>query len=205
MKMSDEVSDVVPVYDADAANDILQLYLFDPRTKRIHRVRNLQTWAAHGGENGLNGRYSWYSVGCDDHGPFRVSTVFLGIDHNVFNFEGGPLVFETCVFFRNGSSEVIDRYASWWEAIQAHELISLDYQLRWRSVIAAQLAMGLITVGLAVAFFDRPWWRLASGFSAGSIASMYLLWFKNWYRLYLRLVPFRAKMRAKLRAALRGA
>jgi hypothetical protein len=48
----------------------------------------------------------------------RVSTVFLGLDHNVF--EGPPLLFETMVFV-NDASQTCERYSTWAEAAQGHE------------------------------------------------------------------------------------
>lgn len=49
----------------------------------------------------------------------QVSTVFLGIDHN-FMSEIEPLLFETCVFYKEGS-EVQSRYYTWDEALKGHE------------------------------------------------------------------------------------
>jgi hypothetical protein len=54
-------------------------------------------------------------VGLDEIGQLRVSTVFLGIDHN-FGRTGPPLFFETMVF-GNGYQE---RYCTWQEAKDGH-------------------------------------------------------------------------------------
>jgi len=49
----------------------------------------------------------------------RVSTVFLGLDHN-FDDDGPPVLFETMVFI-NGSGDEIERYRTWDEAVRGHE------------------------------------------------------------------------------------
>lgn len=51
----------------------------------------------------------------------RVSTVFLGLDHN-FSGHGPPLLFETMCFggVCDGAQQ---RYATWHEAEQGHEAI----------------------------------------------------------------------------------
>lgn len=59
-------------------------------------------------------------VADDRVGDYRVSTVFIGIDHR-FEGEGPPLLFETMVFKKDGSqADLIDRYATWDEAIAGH-------------------------------------------------------------------------------------
>jgi hypothetical protein len=49
-------------------------------------------------------------------GEARVSTVFLGIDHE---FGGAPLWFETMVF-GGQHDEYTDRYTTWEEAVAGH-------------------------------------------------------------------------------------
>jgi hypothetical protein len=57
----------------------------------------------------------------------RVSTVFLGIDHN-FRSEGPPVLFETMIFGGN-LSEYQDRYCTWEEAEEGHsEAIKKIYE-----------------------------------------------------------------------------
>ena len=52
----------------------------------------------------------------------RVSTVFLGLDHNFYE-EGPPVLFETMVFFgMSGQSIFQDRYCTWDEAEAGHKL-----------------------------------------------------------------------------------
>lgn len=49
----------------------------------------------------------------------RVSTVFLGLDHNHFG-NGPPELFETMVFV-NGRGDDCEHYATWAEAEAGHE------------------------------------------------------------------------------------
>lgn len=51
----------------------------------------------------------------------RVSTVFLGLDHN-FDGDGAPLVFETMVFPADSYHDLyVDRCSTWDEAVKMHE------------------------------------------------------------------------------------
>lgn len=54
-------------------------------------------------------------------GPFRISTVFLGIDH-AFG-RGEPLWFETMIFGGNddgSTADYQDRYTTWAQAVAGH-------------------------------------------------------------------------------------
>ena len=53
-------------------------------------------------------------------GPYWISTVFLGLDHNWFG--GLPLLFETMTFSGDSSSDVLnqDRCSTWKEAEEMH-------------------------------------------------------------------------------------
>jgi len=57
-------------------------------------------------------------VGDTTIGGVRVSTVFLGIDHN-WSPDGPPLIFETMVF-RGPFDEEMQRYSTWEEAEHGH-------------------------------------------------------------------------------------
>jgi len=53
-------------------------------------------------------------------GTFRVSTVFLGLDHN-FHDNGPPQLFESMAFSSGGwTDEIMDRYSTWEEAERGH-------------------------------------------------------------------------------------
>ncbi len=59
-------------------------------------------------------------VGKDMVGPFRVSTVFLGLDHGYG--DGPPLLFETMVFKGDDDGELwMDRCSTWEDAEAMHE------------------------------------------------------------------------------------
>jgi hypothetical protein len=77
---------------------------------------NLVEWAIWMGMNDTR-------VARDEYGDgaYRVSTVFLGLDHR-FSANGDPLLFETAILSGEGC-EVIDRYPSWAEAAAGHERI----------------------------------------------------------------------------------
>jgi len=49
----------------------------------------------------------------------KVSTVWLGLNHNFFH--GIPLLFETMVFDENGRDIYMERYATWDEAESGHK------------------------------------------------------------------------------------
>lgn len=54
-------------------------------------------------------------------GNLRVSTVFLGLDHD-WSTTGSPLVFETMIFVDSGYAEIYcDRCSTWDEALSMHE------------------------------------------------------------------------------------
>jgi hypothetical protein len=58
-------------------------------------------------------------VGEDDVDNHRISTVWLGLDHNYWG--GPPLVFETMVFKPNGEENYCVRYTTWDEAVGGHQ------------------------------------------------------------------------------------
>ena len=54
---------------------------------------------------------------------YRVSTVFLGLDHN-YSDTGPPLLFETMIFPEEGMGELyMERYSTWDKALAGHERI----------------------------------------------------------------------------------
>lgn len=52
-------------------------------------------------------------------GGIRISTVFLGLDHNLLH-KGDPLLFETKIFFPDGETGDTWRYFTWAEAEEGH-------------------------------------------------------------------------------------
>jgi hypothetical protein len=70
---------------------------------------------------------------------WRVSTVFLGLNHN-FARGGRPLLFESMVFDDFDNDERQERYATWDEAVEGH-----------RAIVAEQCAFRRIPIPLTVA------------------------------------------------------
>lgn len=61
-----------------------------------------------------------------------VSTVFLGLDHNLFGSR--PLLFETMVFYADKAGEM-DRYSTWEEAEKGHvEMVKLALSKRYERI-----------------------------------------------------------------------
>lgn len=66
-------------------------------------------------------------VAYDEVGDRRVSTVFLGIDHNYG--DGPPLLFETMVFpLNNFDEEICERCSTWEQAEAQHARILKQVQ-----------------------------------------------------------------------------
>jgi hypothetical protein len=73
-------------------------------------------------------------IAVDEIDGYRISTVFMGIDHD-FLHQGDPLLFETMVFpptNRGWEESYMERYASWADAAAGHRKIKtlLDAELR---------------------------------------------------------------------------
>lgn len=82
-------------------------YILDGKTPI---ATDLMTWAG------------WYEtadriVAKDDFGDMRISTVFLGLNHNYD--DGPPLLFETMIF-GGPHDDYQERYATWDEAEAGH-------------------------------------------------------------------------------------
>lgn len=65
----------------------------------------------------------------------RVSTVFLGLDHN-FSRKGPPIVFESMAFDDYGEN-ACDRYATWDEAVRGHERMVAELKARMEGRVSA--------------------------------------------------------------------
>jgi hypothetical protein len=57
------------------------------------------------------------------HGAGRISTIFLGIDHQFG--DGPPILYETMSFMGDEHEDFFDRYATWDEAEAGHRRIVL--------------------------------------------------------------------------------
>lgn len=53
-------------------------------------------------------------------GEYQVSTVWLGIDHGMWDSDGPPIIFETMVFDAAGEDRYMDRYATKEAAVAGH-------------------------------------------------------------------------------------
>lgn len=60
----------------------------------------------------------------EDH---KVSTVWLGLDHN-YSGEGDPLLFETMIFNPQGNDIYCRRYSTWEEAEDGHQIALMHLQ-----------------------------------------------------------------------------
>jgi hypothetical protein len=64
------------------------------------------------------------TLACDHISDKRISTVWLGVDHNVFtNINNtAPILFETMIFTGDENLEIyLDRYSTWDEAMSGHK------------------------------------------------------------------------------------
>jgi hypothetical protein len=71
---------------------------------------------------------SYQRVAEDVVGPYRVSTVWLGADHN-FGGVGAPLIFETMVFGEGEADEETHRWCTEAEAVAGHEQVVAGLRL----------------------------------------------------------------------------
>ena len=98
----------------------LKLYILDGKTPV--EIDDLLEWAKKF-EFDLQIR----RVALTEEGKWRVSTVFLGIDHN-YSMNGPPLLFETMVF-RGKEDFDQQRYATWEQAEQGHAHMCKKFNL----------------------------------------------------------------------------
>lgn len=100
-------------------------------------IANLLTWAR------------WFEtaerrVALDYVGPSRVSTVFLGLDHNFWG--GTPLLFETMAFNAPLDADC-ERCSSWEEAERQHERM------------VAQVYRAFPVIPRLFYWWTRAWWQ----------------------------------------------
>lgn len=67
-------------------------------------------------------------------GPLRVSTVFLGLDHN-FAAEGDPLLFETMIFGIDLDDSYQTRCSTWAQAELMHEVAVAEARARYERAL----------------------------------------------------------------------
>jgi hypothetical protein len=91
--------------------------------KMGHSRKDILTWAA------------WYEnaerhIGLDTIRDVKVSTVFLGLDHNFYG-EGPPILWETAVFGKE-DTDIAARYASKELALAGHKKICDELRTAYR-------------------------------------------------------------------------
>ena len=95
-------------------HSLLSHWILDENHQPI-RAKDLLEWAE------FNNDLTKRRVGETDVTPeVRVSTVFLGTNHN-FSSTGPPILFETMVFGEDVPYDYQQRYATWQEAEIGHE------------------------------------------------------------------------------------
>ena len=67
-------------------------------------------------------------VADDMVGKVRISTIFLGINHN-FGISGKPILFETMGFDESGDTLFCDRYTDWDSAVLGHQNKIKEYEI----------------------------------------------------------------------------
>lgn len=85
------------------------------KNRNAYRTRDIQMW---GKWMATNNR----SVALTEYDKVVVSTVFLGLDHNMMG-RGPPLIFETMVFLNNSYSDPphMERTPDFNAALEAHQ------------------------------------------------------------------------------------
>jgi hypothetical protein len=97
---------------------VSEFYLLKDRVPVKCSLEEWATWERDLGRGEANQR----RVAQDDIGDYKVSTVFLGLDHQL-SPEGPPEIFETMVFHKATAFEELaqTRCATWEEAEFQHE------------------------------------------------------------------------------------
>jgi hypothetical protein len=78
------------------------------------------------------GRLKYKRVGHDEIGPYRISTVWVGINMSFHGFDGvPPLIFETMVFTTDGPADWgRQRYATEEQALAGHEEMCAETRMK---------------------------------------------------------------------------
>ncbi len=97
-------------------------------------------------------RKAW-RVGSTRVGQYRVSTVFLGLDHQYG--DGPPLVFETMVFEGEGFGDLYcERYATWEDAEAGHNHTVARLKRERLNAVAWRVFLVLVFIVGAIVFLD---------------------------------------------------
>ena len=108
---------------------IFTKYLLD-ENKVPYPVENIDEWAK--GMEVLDTRI----VKQEQQGDYFISTVFLGLDHNLE--QGDPILFETMIFHHpkgeatNYEDLYVDRYTTYQESLEGHQK-AIDHSLTLKS------------------------------------------------------------------------
>ena len=107
---------------------------------------NLLIWAREfEGDRRVKETFLWF-------GLCRVSTVFLGLDHNfhalISNRSETPILFETMAFWRpsRGGDSHCERCSTWLEAEEQHDRVVKKCRSPWAAVRCLMASL-------------RDWWR----------------------------------------------
>lgn len=87
-------------------------YVFDRETKQVRPTTDIAEWTKYFESADRH-------VAVDMVGPWKVSTVFLGVDYGFA--QGEPILFETMVFDPDGNDIFCARYTTYGEAWNGHQ------------------------------------------------------------------------------------
>ena len=100
---------------------------FDPQGNPI----SVEEWS-HLFESRMYGSDDWWRVGETEVGDRRVSTVWLGLDHNYWG-DGPPLIFESMAFGEGWDDEKVRRYSTWEQAEAGHAAMVAELEAEAKS------------------------------------------------------------------------
>ena len=97
-------------------------YILDDKNNVVP-CNDLLEWAAWFEANHSRRRVDFNQVG-----DYKISTVFLGLDHR-FTGDGPPILFETMVFKgKDAGGEEQERCCTWDEAVEMHHKMVAKYR-----------------------------------------------------------------------------
>jgi len=114
-------------------------YIFDKKTHEIIRCDNLIEWSNFLAKTDTRVKLTEINKGINS---ISISTVFLGLDHSFDNKT--PILFETMVFgLYNLNDNMMERYSSWKEAEEGHDIIVTYVEKHIKSISPIQITMNL--------------------------------------------------------------